>query len=142
MFNKDRIAALIVLSICSFLLIVSLSYPAEGSRWPQALLILLGLCSLHLLITRGLKLKGGDAGVSKIPKLRIILLVGVSIVYIICIGVIGFVVSTFGFLLSMTYLLGIKNKYYILATSILVSAFTYALFWHILRIGLPRGILF
>lgn len=142
MFNKDRIAALIVLSICSFLLIVSLSYPAEASRWPQALLVLLGLCSLNLLITGGLKLKGEGTGGNEVPKLRIILLVGVSILYIICIGVIGFVVSTFGFLLSMSYLLGIKNKYYILAASILISAFTYTLFWHILRIGLPRGILF
>lgn len=142
MFNKDRIAALILLFMTGFLFILSLSYPAESSRWPQALLLLLGLCSLYLLITGGLKLREEGARVSEVPKLRIALLVGVSIVYIICIGVIGFVVSTFGFLLCMSYLLGIKNKYYILATSILISAFTYTLFWYILRIGLPRGILF
>jgi hypothetical protein len=142
MFNKDRIAALILLSICTFLLIVSLSYPSEASRWPQALLVLLGLCSLNLLITGGLKLKEQGAGVSEVPKLRIVLLAGISVVYIICIAVVGFVVSTFAFLLCMTYLLGIRNKYYILAASVLVSAFTYALFWVILRIGLPRGILF
>lgn len=142
MLNKDRIAALIVLSICVFLFILSLPYPTKASRWPQVLLLLLGLCSLFLLVTRGLKSEGKDAGADKVPKLRILLLVGISIVYIICIGIIGFVVSTFAFLLSMSYLLGIRNKSSILASSTLISAFTYTLFWHILGIGLPKGILF
>jgi hypothetical protein len=142
MFNKDRIAALILLSMTSFLFILSLSYPTKASRWPQVLLLLLGMCSVYLLVTGGLKPEGKVAKVSKVPKFRIILLVAVSIVYIICIGVIGFIVSTFGFLLAMSYLLGIRNKWFILAASTLVSAFTYTLFWHILRIGLPKGILF
>jgi len=142
MLNRDRIMALILLGVCGFLFTLSFSYPVEATRWPQVLLLLLGFFSFILLITGRRKLKKKTESAIVLPKLRIILLVGASIVYIVCINIIGFLVSTLGFSLSMPYLLGIKNKWVILGTGVLMVAFIYTLFWKILKIPLPKGALF
>jgi len=144
MFNltKDRITALLILGASIFLFVLSFSYPTRASRWPQILLILLMICSVSLLVTSKQEPEKETKEASKLSRIRIIFLVGASFVYIICVNAFGFLTSTFGYLLITPFLLGIRKLTFIIGATLLIGAFTYTVFWEILRVPFPQGALF
>lgn len=135
--NKDRLAALVFIFFVCFFLKVSFSYPGGTAWWPQVLLGLLFLFCFILLIK-----PGKTVSATSLPKHRLILQVGASVTYLCCINILGYFVSTLGFLLFMPPMLGIRKKKLILVSSALVFGFVYLIFWRFLKVPLPRGVLF
>lgn len=142
---------LIIGSIYLYIL-VGLESPAPTATelgaafWPRIILFLLCLLSIVNLIQAIRKVKAGEMkateGLDIAGFLKSRLFVGIVFVLIMAflLPEIGFIPTCFLFLFFYGWLLGAKNKGFLLLTSVIITVILYLLFQGALDIMLPRGV--
>jgi len=129
------------------------------SLFPKATLVIMGILAFIMLLQEIIFLakikKGSPEGLQlsakkhkAFPFLRIILSLALTIVYMALLDVLGFYFSTFLFFLTFTLIFCIDKKAFCrrahvqIAIPSLLVAVLYSLFSLLLKVSLPRGLLF
>lgn len=129
---------LVAISLGFYLMISKL--PTNATLYPIFVTsLLLGLTLIHIFLTYRKKEDEGESEVFKNLELKqLLFVVGTSGLYVVMINIIGYITSTFIYVLGVLFGLKVSRK-----TSILVSvgfsAFIYILFKVLLRVPLPKG---
>lgn len=162
--NQNIVFSIMTIIFSSFFLIFSLQLPASKSTeqigpggWPNFILSLMLILGIILLIrsivenkkkksdlTNGNELTDENVQETKPKQLEFItrhwFVVALIVFYFIMMPLLGFFVSTFIFILLITWLLGMKRWIYILITA-LVSSLTFTfIFATLITLPLPRGV--
>ena len=133
----------VVLILLSGIGLISVSTIAERTTasdigpktYPTILLIILMICGLSLII-QGIWRKKKKAAPSFDLK-RVIPMTGLLLFYAFAFDIIGFIASTFIFLIGAMVLLGERRIFPILAISLIFSVGVYYLFGEFLMIAFP-----
>lgn len=150
---NDAITGLLLLLFSLSVFLYSASFPKlSGSQfsagfWPQTLSLLLGLCSLALIVN-GLRARSGgeywlrlDAWWKQPGTLLTVLLVpGAVIFYILASDFLGFIVCSLIILFVLAYRFGL-SPLRAAVLSLLTTAGMHLLFVELLLVSLPWGIL-
>lgn len=84
---------------------------------------------------------GRSSGSWKDYKTRIVIFVS-AIIFIFVSQTLGFWISTFIYIFSLSYYLGMKNLKFLIPQSIITTVIIYALFALWLNLELPKGFIF
>ena len=132
------------------------TFPSIAARFPKLLIASLFLLSVILLIqewrTRNVAHEGapeketiepsGGAGFGLVsPKARQILIIASLVAYIILLEYLGFLITTFLFLLVQFILLGYRKKSTILTVTICITFVIFLVFEKIFLIMFPEGVI-
>jgi hypothetical protein len=152
----DRIAAIIVFSVCVFLYIIQRPYPRDGAFFPKVSIISLMLLSINLFIQSWLqKSREGKKTLTfeqeelDMPSesgehalTGIIKTMGTSLVYIALLPVLGYALATGLFIFVLAIFLGMRKLYIVIPTAAGISISIYLVFKIFLRLPLPEGVVF
>lgn len=146
--KKDVIVAFVCLlgSIVLFLLLGTIQ-EERAKRFPEVLIIVMGILSAIFLIQAVLKRQLKKAATQGFPWGRFFILFGMIVVYFAVMQSIGFYLSTFLFFVAVTIGLGhadlTTSKALIrIFQSAVFTAILFVLFKVFLEVQTPRGILF
>jgi putative tricarboxylic transport membrane protein len=113
---------------------------------PRLLLILLAIQSVFLIIQSYRKLRNdlpeGESGKVHLFHFKPFLLFVIFLAYVYMAVVLGYLTSTFLFLLASFFLLGLRKLWMLMVIPPATTALVYLLFEKLLGIWLPGGILF
>ena len=133
-----------------FLLVLVSDYPREARMFPQLILIVvtsLIVSDIVLQIRSRIKNKistAKDTQAVAVPHqktIRFLLTTGLMIVFLYCILFFGFVLGTFIFIYLSAWLLGYKKIIPLTISSLIITAFMYAVFILILDSYFPQSII-
>ncbi|MBF0277161.1 MAG: tripartite tricarboxylate transporter TctB family protein [SAR324 cluster bacterium] len=142
----DRITGIVCIGLSFFFGYLALDFPAEGGTFP--LFAAGGTVVLSLFLIGESFFKKDPEHLEKIKinfsyeKIKPLLLILVTFVYVLAIFELGYFSSSILFLLVATLLVGIRNYKAILLTAIILFPAMYAFFVFFLKAELPGGILF
>lgn len=142
--KKDAVFSLITLLLSSGLAIVAFSYPAESSRFPRVLcLVIIGLSIILLYKSVRQKMPEdcGEANHSLFNKTAVEFYV-LCFIYILSIIYIGFFISSYFFVIATCIFLRYRNKYVILIWPAVLCLILWIVFSKFLNVPTPTGILF
>jgi hypothetical protein len=144
------IALVLVLIALTALLYVLASFPGREKIYPAGLFFLLGGFSLiqlgKLIIAlrseeRGQQEKNSKSTASGTSRgSRIWMVVGASAVYLLSIGLLGFSLASFLFILAFAWTLGYRKILVVLVVDLLIIASVHLLFIR-LHVPVPEGII-
>jgi len=134
----DRIVGAILLVISIALFLINRTYPEYSQGYTGLLLILLGLCSLDLMICK----QNHKIENMKLKNSRVFILLIAFTLYIILIIVIGYFPASIVFMCGLLILFGLRDWKKILITNVFFIVLVYFLFIFFLRLKLPIGIIF
>lgn len=135
------LAALFYLAAVSFGF--SLTFPVRGevsaAVVPRLWVAGLVVCCLYLLINT---IRGREAPDPVSGSLSLVYrFIGITIAYLVLIQILGFFLSSFIFLVTGMLVLGYRRKMVIFAVAAGWMTFTYVIFYRILFVPLPDGLL-
>lgn len=143
-------ATLLVLAILVFVGVVNFKNTAENYRalppsfFPNILVGVMVVLSLALLV-RGWRNAPSPIfkqSVKRSNVLRVVGLMALLVVFIVLLQYVGFAISSFLFVLSLQLVLGERRPVRLFALAISVTLVMYVVFVLLLRVPLPRGLLF
>lgn len=150
-FGSDAVTGVVVLAFAAFYLVASLAIPpssfTNAAVGPRAMPIAIGAAmsiAAVALIVRGLRgpVEGGEIAQEGMPPqnpIRFAVVVGLLVAYILLFLPLGYVLSTFLFILATTMYLDrahpVRNMVYALVFSLVV----YYVFTGLLGVALPQG---
>ncbi|WP_017729543.1 tripartite tricarboxylate transporter TctB family protein [Halalkalibacterium ligniniphilum] len=141
--------ALVLMAIAVLFLILSYQLPeyayvpVDSDMMPKSLGFLLLILSVIFYFSQDIDTEEQKKRRS-IPKKEVFMLLGVLgqvLVYIFLLEMIGFVITTFLFIICCSVTLGYRNWIATILTAFLFSISVYYLFNYLLSIRLPSGIL-
>lgn len=144
----NYIVAVILLIVGIGMIVGTLGFPyyglsdIGGGFWPKVLGGALIICSIGLAVETTLK-KNEEVTIdfhSEGMK-RVLIAIGIMIVFSALMMIFGFFVATFFMVISCAILLGERNKVKLIAIPVGVIVFIYAVFEMVLHTNLPAGIL-
>lgn len=145
---KHGIASLIILLFCTLFFIESLKLPSTAASLPQIIIMLITILSILMFIQAFIKYKKSTKitikeGVikEKINIKRVLIFLGIIVLYIFTIDTIGYFIVTpiFAFI-SLLYLTSVRFMSVIFIT-IGFTVGIYVIFVMFLRIPIPMGLL-
>jgi len=124
--------------------LINKGLPEKVKGYTQGLLILLGLCSLYILLRTWNRdwEKRFNREIGVINFRRILMVIGLLIIYIFGLYIFGYFPMTVFFITVSLFLLEIRNWKIIVVTNIVLIMMMYILFIVFLKIPLPIGIMF
>ena len=149
----SNVISCVFIAIAVFFFVISLKFPAGSNGavgpgyFPRIMCVLVVfLSSLNLILSRKVVETPEEAELKIFKKenLRVWITMAITLVYIICIKVIGFVVSSIVFQIGINYYYKVheKSKLAFILLPFIVVAALYFVFHNLLRVVLPAGILF
>lgn len=145
---KDYITALSALVISAFVYVNSGSFVVENgglaknpAYYPRALALLLAILSAVLIIKAVIQRELGSVSVNKEFLKNVGIIFGLILLYVLSFQFVGFLVSSFVFLVCGVRLYGGSWKESMLC-SVLVTAGVYIVFHILMKVPMPQGILF
>lgn len=145
----NYIVAVVLLIVGVGMIVGTLDFPYHGLAdigggfWPKLLGGALIVCSVGLALETALKKEKEEVTIdfhSEGMK-RVLIAIGIMIVFSILTLVLGFFVATFFMVISCAILLGERNKIKLIAIPAGVIVFVYVVFEMVLHTNLPTGIL-
>ena len=133
-----------------FLLVLVSDYPKEARMFPQLILIVVtSLIALDIVvqIRSGIKNKFSkatdtrDVAVRRRKTVRFLLTTGLMVIFLYSILFFGFVLGIFIFIYLSAWLLGYKKMIPLTISSLIITAFMYAVFILIMDSYFPQGII-
>lgn len=139
--KMDFILGYILLAVVAFFYVLIFQLPPAAKIYPifvNSLLLFLTL--IHMLVTLRSTDSGEATGFENLEIRQLLLVLLASGLYVGLIKIIGYLVSTFIYVLSL--LMGLKvNKKVSFLVSLGFSLIVYVLFKRFLRVPLPKGFL-
>ena len=135
--NRDRVAGVILLLICTALFYEGWHYPADSRIFPLGLLTFLMGGAIMMIARPGRAPKGerGD------PK-KVFLTTLLCVAYVALVEVVGFFIATSIFMAVFMAMLGLRKPLVYIAAIVGVNLGLYLLFVWQLKVPMPEGILF
>ena len=141
----DRISAVGLFSLFLTAYYTALGYPPASAAYPKMLTGVGMVFSVGLFIRSFFTALPKDAMISiaKHDLINLLTSLGLMTLYIIAIPVIGYIVSTFAYMMAQMWILNRKSKIStIFFIAVAVSIILYVSFGILLSVFLPKGILF
>lgn len=107
------------------------------AMYPRLTAALTGLFAIGVIWNALTKRQGKEVGSEDRKWWLAILTFGIAVAYLLIFEVIGYIISTFGLLLVIMMLGGVRNRVQLAAVPAIYVAFTYYLFSSILMLKLP-----
>ena len=149
MTNKmaDILTGIVTLMVAAVFYVQGIDLEMESKIFPQVIEVFLVLTGILMLVRGIMDKSGSSTGDANINYRRAMLMVLAAVVYVAAITMIGFYVSSFVFLLLMSWLLndkGLNLKTLGVSTvfTIIMMAAVYGTFGLFLEVPTPTGILF
>ena len=148
MTRKNIVSGLVFVILFISVLVLSRSLPEQTKYYPTLIGYIGLFLSVLLTVTNVVKLTKDKSDKEKLVNIkveqlvRIMIMTGLLIVYILVINKIGYIVTTIVFMFGITYILGnLKKPVKSLIISCVFSITLYVLFEIIMNVSLPSGIL-
>lgn len=144
MIKRDTILSIILLLFCAIVFITSQQMPPGPKFFPEILSLILAVLSLILLFSslKGKSIvKNNNNKENTINWKKFITIVAATFLYIFFIETIGYIISTFGLIILISWVLGYKNKVSLVIISLIVTMVLYSFFALVFNIPLPKGLL-
>lgn len=134
----------VIFIIASYLLPKYPMVPVDADIIPMFLGSLLSLLSIFLYFVKDQSLKDESKGKRLLNRenYQVALFIIAILLYILLLESVGFIIVTGLFIFSTSYLLGYRRFMPNILTSLSVPLFFYFSFTYLLKIQLPKGILF
>lgn len=141
----ERLAGVcgVALGVAVYLVARSFPRPPAGgwmndpTMWPQLLAIVLVVLSVPLLLRRG----GAERSASFAGVGRGLVLLASGAVYVWLLSLAGYFTASMGWLVAVMLLAGERRWLPLVTTSLALTATGYLLFWKVMVIALPTGVL-
>lgn len=141
-----RIAAAVYIVFSLYVGDKALDFPAGGGTFPlfaEACTILISLILIAQSFRPSFKEKAGRIDFRlTYSRVKPLLLLGLSILYVLAIFELGYFASTLVFLFAASWLVGMRELKPIAITAVVLIPLMYAFFVVFLQAPLPKGILF
>lgn len=131
--NAMRIVALFLLALSGYFYYLTLGYPRGAAILPEALLVLLALCSIGLMIRPGSGLDIKNPG-------RVLLGTGLFLAYMAAIFLVGYYAASTGIVVVMALVLRYRKIPHIIVAAAGYPLTIYIVFEMLLKIPMPAGI--
>lgn len=155
-YSTDLVIEVGVIIFSVFLLVLVSDFPTEARQFPQLVLVVIPVLTtldiLKKILTKGseqLDIDGQKGGKDSLGgeegsplSFRVVLMVGLMFGFLFSILLFGFTVGCFIFLTLSAWGLGYRKKMILILSSVIITAFMYAVFILIMHSLLPRGLLF
>lgn len=141
----DRITGILLIVFALFAYYGSYSFPELGvtdtgpAFFPR--LVAIGIIGLSIILIVKSFIKTEDEKVKFDGYKKVLLSVGIMIVYLIGFLKIGFFTSSVFSLILIMYVMGMRKKTTILLVTILSTGVIYLIFYYLFNVPLPKGIL-
>jgi putative tricarboxylic transport membrane protein len=145
MAKVNRIVAIVFLAVSLGFIYLGRKLSEGAKAYPMVLAGMLVILSIMLFIDASKKLKSDTSKnplliLKKESKYFLILIIG-YVLFILGLEILGFVLSSLLFIISIQYLLGYTNIFKLLINSALFTLVIYLSFSKVLNVPLPEGIL-
>lgn len=144
--NKSVIFSFIVIAFSIWSYFESFNFSDRAARWPRTIILFTILFCLLLIIgeaikfLKGIKAEEGDSFSHLSWFVPSLIITTIGFIYII--PRLGFFISTFLFMVTGMYILGIRDSKKFILAPIIIVIFIYIVFKMILNLPLPQGIFF
>ena len=134
-----------------FLLVLISEYPKQARMFPQLILIIVTILIILDIVVQIRKRIGSKTSATKdtlaiaVPhrgKIRFFVTIGLMIVFLYTILFFGFVLGTFIFIYLSAWILGYKKIKHLTISSLIITAFMYAVFILIMDSYFPQSMIF
>lgn len=135
----DFYFSLVLEFICVFVFAVSFSFPPEAAIFPQITAAVLFALSGYLTFTslKGHKDAAGAAKQKGFQYGNTMLLIAGFIVYALLLNLLGYIITTLALVYYTIFVIGYRKQKWLIVTSIVSVAVTYAIFGLLLGVPLP-----
>ena len=143
--NRDTVFSLLVLLLSVTVGWVAFGYPSDSSWFPRVLSVFLGLMAMFLLAgsRKIVNADGPDFFDSQVAQVRVAAAVfGAAVLYALAIQLLDFEVVNYVFLVAAMYLLGQRNPIVIAGVATATMLLIKLLFFVLLDVSRPQGLLF
>ena len=145
--TKERISSVILIAVFAFAFSYSRNFPEIPKLMPQLISICGILLSVGLLVKTFVypysDAEKAPLNMEKETVITLIAAIASLVLYVVCISVIGFFVSSFFFMIALSLVIDRTRKWWqypVVAVGVLLIV--YAMFGWFLKVPLPRGLLF
>lgn len=142
-----NIIAIIMIAISLMIIIVALGYPkaqlgVPGPGFFPIVLAVLVICLAFALILK--QRKDEDVKVALFTKenSKVFLSMAFVVLYILALGIIGYIIATAVFLIALMKLFEVKKWWVIILTSLCTTFISFFVFSSFLAVPLPSGLFF
>ncbi len=135
--NRDRIAGVVLLLICTGLFYEGWRYPADSRLFPLGLLTFLMIGAI-VIIARPAEASKGEEG----EPIKVVLTTLLCVAYVALVEVVGFFVATALFMTVFMAMMGLRKPLIYVTAIVCVNLGLYLLFVWQLKVPMPPGILF
>ena len=148
--GKEQILYAVIALLFGGALIMAYDMNAKIAHYPKIVCTLGFALSLVLIARSFFQGHSEERGteVSTMPKTldrsqqkRIVASLGITLTYIVCISLIGYIVSTFTFMVALMSFLKKRFKIVYIAVALVSVTLVYLVFTLFLKIPLPKGLL-
>jgi hypothetical protein len=144
--NKEIYLSTAIIVVCAWLYSLSQSLPLVTRRYPQGLLMIIGILAVIEMVTKTIKISLSDEipSVKKpiTPLVRVIIAAVICLSYVFMLNYLGYFSSTIIFGLVFMLYLGIREPKTLIGVIVGMNLFIYILFVVLLRVRMPQGLLF
>lgn len=135
--NRDRVAGLIILLVCTWLFYEASLYPFDSRVFPVGLLIFMMICAI-IMIARPAGTSGGQEGNPK----KVLITILLCLAYVLIVDVLGYFLASALFMAVFMAMMGLRNPLVYIAAIAGVNLCLYLIFVWQLKVPVPSGILF
>lgn len=135
--NRDRLAGLVILLVCTGLFYEGWRYPADSRLFPLALLAFL-MIGATIMIVRPRSSKGEEEG----DPPRVVLALSLCVLYVVLVEPLGYFLATALFMAAFMAMMGLRRPIICLAAIAGIDLGLYLLFVWQLKVPVPAGFLF
>lgn len=135
--NRDKIAGVVLLLICTGLFYEGWRYPTDSRLFPLGLLTFLIIGAI-VMIARPAEASKGEGGDPK----KVVLTTLLCVAYVALVEVVGFFPATAVFMTVFMAMMGLRKPLIYIAAIVCVNLGLYLLFVWQLKVPMPAGILF
>lgn len=143
--NKEIYLSTAIIAVCAWFYSLSQSFPLVTRRYPQGLLMIIGILAVIEMVTKTIKISlSNEAPIKKpiTPLIRAIIVAVMCVIYVFMLGHLGYFSSTIVFGLAFMFYLGLREPKTLIGVVVGMNLFIYLLFVVLLRVPMPQGLLF
>lgn len=137
--GSDKVFSALVFLMATVFFVSSFSLPDSAALLPRGVAFLTAILDIPVLINTWRKPVAASDEKIALPVYTSVLLL---IIYFICLSLVGYIVATFVYLVTVSRLIGLKNWVALVALAFILVASTFYIFGVIFSVQLPPGLLF
>lgn len=146
--NKEIYLSTFIIVVCAWLYNSAQSFPMVARRYPQGLLVIIGVLAVIEMITKTFAISRLTETIEQVAKksitpfIRAVTVGALCLMYVFMVGNLGYFSSTIIFGFVFMFYLGLRRPTTLISVVLGMNLFIYLLFVVLLRVPMPQGLLF